>query len=133
MARLTIVGALLLLVLAIAEAKVYQTIIVTTTEFDEPAITSESSERCRKEISGLRMNSCRLHLKPYVRPAIEPCCQELRQVNDPQCRCEALRQTAQSVSGYEQQQEAVMWKAQQLPDVCGMEELRNCQIYQEKY
>ncbi|PIA27062.1 hypothetical protein AQUCO_08300032v1 [Aquilegia coerulea] len=131
MTRLATVGALLFLVLALAEASsVYQT-IVTKVEFDEP--TSES-ERCDRELSGLKMNFCKLHLQPYVRHNwAKPCCRDLQQVNDPQCRCEALRQTAQRNPGYEQDQEEVTSLAQQLADTCRMEELRNCQIGQQGY
>ncbi|KAF5193162.1 hypothetical protein FRX31_017254, partial [Thalictrum thalictroides] len=110
---------------------VYQT-IVTTTEFDEQG--RSQSEKCRTQLSGMRMDSCRRYLQPYMlfpskRPGREQqCCQELRRVNDPQCRCEALRQTVQQVPGYGQQQQQVEMKAQQLADQCGMQELRSCQI-----
>ncbi|KAF5207879.1 hypothetical protein FRX31_002536 [Thalictrum thalictroides] len=115
----------------IAEASVYQT-IVTRTEINEPSISDP--ERCRRELSGMRMDSCRRHLQPYVRHEYaQPCCQELQQVNDPQCRCEALRQTAQRVPGYEQEQQQVTRLAQELADLCKMEELRYCQIGQQGY
>ncbi|PIA33045.1 hypothetical protein AQUCO_04200060v1 [Aquilegia coerulea] len=128
MGRLAIVGALLLLVLALAEASVYQT-IVTTAEFDEP--NASESVWCRMVLRGMKMDSCWFYLRPYTRP-IESCCQELRQVKDPQCRCEALKRAAQGGGGYEQKQ-GVMSKVQDLPDACGMTELRNCQIFQHVY
>ncbi|PIA27017.1 hypothetical protein AQUCO_08300001v1 [Aquilegia coerulea] len=142
MARRAISGALLVILLAFAtaEASMYQN-VVTTTEVDEP---NTYSSECRRQISGMRMDSCRRYFQPYMlllsklkRGQMRPqqqCCQELRQVSNPQCRCEAIRKTVRRISGQGQgwqqpeMQEVMTRKTQDLSKRCGMEELQYCRI-----
>ncbi|KAF5176351.1 hypothetical protein FRX31_034062 [Thalictrum thalictroides] len=125
MARFAIIYALLMFLLAFAEAlrKVYQTII-TTTEFDEQ--DPSQSEKCRSQLSRMSMNSCKYYMLLPGSFLEQGCCKELERVNDPECRCEALRQRVQGY-GQEQLQEAAM-KVEGLADTCEMQELRSCQI-----
>ncbi|KAF9615058.1 hypothetical protein IFM89_021629 [Coptis chinensis] len=133
MARFAVVGAVFVVLLALAEARMFET-IVSTTEVDEPS--SYQSERCRQQ-GQMMMHSCRQYLQPTMtRPSfrgqMQQCCEELEEVN-PECRCEAIRQTVQSMRGYqggEQMQEMMMRKAQQLPQMCGVEP-QYCKIRQE--
>ncbi|KAF5196319.1 hypothetical protein FRX31_014093 [Thalictrum thalictroides] len=145
MARLAISGALLVLLLALAaEASMYQT-VVTTTEINEP---NTSPSECQSQIMpGMRMDSCRRYFQPYMllltkldRGQMRPqqlCCQELRQVSNPQCRCEAIKQIVQRIPGLGQgsqqpeMQEVMMRKMQDLSKRCGMEELQYCRIHQQ--
>ncbi|KAF5188527.1 hypothetical protein FRX31_021887 [Thalictrum thalictroides] len=124
MARLAISCALLMFSLALAEASVYQTII-TTTEFDEP--NPSQSERCRTQLKGMRQYCDYYMLWPRTPSTVDQgCCQDLRQVNDPKCRCEALRQR---VPGYAQQQlQEASSKVKSMADTCRMPELQSCQI-----
>lgn len=106
---------------------------------------TDKSERCRRQLSGMRMDSCRRYLQPQMQllPTIEmgqmqqQCCQELQEVN-PECVCEAIRQTVQTVRGSQggqqqpQQTQEVMRKAQQLPRKCGVQ-AQSCDISQYEY
>ncbi|KAL5722891.1 hypothetical protein ACHQM5_006351 [Ranunculus cassubicifolius] len=140
MARLAIVGALLMVLLAIAQASTYRTII--TTEIDEP-IQLTVSQRCRQQIQGMRMNSCMRYLQPYMLfpqmgEQVQQCCNELNNVSD-ECKCEAIEQTVENVMSYQgqgqrgqqqqQQMREVMQKAQQLPQMCGFQQ--QCEQRQE--
>lgn len=101
---------------------------------------THQSGKCRSQLSGVRMESCRRYLQPHMlflpridtRQLQQQCCQELQEVN-PECMCEAIRQTVQSLTGSEggQQQQQLMQetirKAQQLPMMCGMQS-QSCQI-----
>ncbi|PIA27061.1 hypothetical protein AQUCO_08300031v1 [Aquilegia coerulea] len=66
----------------------------------------------------------------------QQCCQQLKKVNNPECRCEAIRQTIKQMQndaedgGVQQNQQEVIEKAQKLPSTCGMEP-QLCQISQQ--
>ncbi|KAF9597526.1 hypothetical protein IFM89_019440 [Coptis chinensis] len=142
MASLRIVSAVLLVLLALAEASVHRT-IVTLAEVDDEANTYQS-ERCHRQLSQMRMDSCRQYLQPYMilrrgggrvhSGRMQQCCQELEEVNQ-ECRCEALRQMMQRMEGRyegEQQMEETVRRAQRLPNMCGMEP-QYCKIPQRGY
>ncbi|KAL5724300.1 hypothetical protein ACHQM5_007578 [Ranunculus cassubicifolius] len=118
------------LLLAFAELAV-----VTTTEAKERH--PFQTEKCHVQLSKMKMDSCRQHLQPEMLfsrmnmgQILQKCCGELEKVI-PDCRCEAIKQTARSCSisqgeEREKQMQEVMRKAQQLPGLCGMPQY--CQL-----
>ncbi|KAH6758118.1 hypothetical protein C2S52_023004 [Perilla frutescens var. hirtella] len=94
----------------------------------------ESRGRCRQEIEGQRLSSCRQYLRDGSRcdttpqnegggwrEAFPQCCEELEQINQ-RCRCEALKQVAweQRQAGELQERELgeMLRTAQSLPSLC---------------
>ncbi|KAL5722888.1 hypothetical protein ACHQM5_006348 [Ranunculus cassubicifolius] len=124
MAHLALVGALLMFLLAIAQASTYRTII--TTEIDEP--NTSQSESCRQQMRGMKMDFCAGYLKPYVvlsqmGKRVQKCCDELDNLSQ-ECRCKAIQQTVEELNKQPLQQEerqAIMSRAQQLPQMCGFQ------------
>ncbi|OVA10921.1 Bifunctional inhibitor/plant lipid transfer protein/seed storage helical domain [Macleaya cordata] len=135
MARFTIIAALLVALLAVAEASIYRTTI-TTTEIEND---STQSEKCRREMQGMQMNECERYLEQSRRGLIminptrqvpEECCREMREVSE-ECRCEAVKQMMhhmQQGGEYKgQEMREMMQTAKQLPSMCGMRP-QHCEI-----
>ncbi|MCL7042758.1 hypothetical protein MKW94_002330 [Papaver nudicaule] len=134
MARFNITTSITVLLVAmfavaVVEASIYRT-IVTTTEIDDVVDDNQQySQRCQRQMRGMRMNMCRQYLRqPSQRwddfesnptgQAPQECCRELRGVSE-ECRCEAVRQMVQQMQGQAYQGQ-MMQKARQLPSMCGM-------------
>ncbi|KAK3021276.1 hypothetical protein RJ639_047267 [Escallonia herrerae] len=142
MAKLAILAAALVALLALAEASTITTTITTATIEEENP--SGSRQRCQEQIQRQQLRSCQRYLmqgRPYdelgMRMVVNPqqqslrqCCQQLENV-DEQCRCEAIRQVVrQQQQGKEMQGERMqemVRKAQYLPQQCNMEP-QQCQI-----
>ncbi|KAL5724147.1 hypothetical protein ACHQM5_007445 [Ranunculus cassubicifolius] len=138
MARLAIIGALIVFLLALAEASVFQTVI--TTEVSEP--NPHDARRCQSQLSRMRMESCLRYLQShmiFIRMDMsqmqQQCCQELQDVNL-ECRCEALRETVERCSGspgaqHEGQMQEIIRKAEQIPSMCEIQP-QHCEIHEPK-
>ncbi|KAK3021277.1 hypothetical protein RJ639_047268 [Escallonia herrerae] len=149
MAKLTILAAALLALLALAEASTYRTTITTTTIEEENPHHGGSRQRCREQFQQQQqLRHCQMYMRqgsPYdaglalamvtgVNPQqqqhLRECCQQLRNI-DEQCRCEAIRQMVrqQQMGGGSQQEQIqeMAQKAQYLPRRCNMEP-QQCQI-----
>ncbi|MCL7036131.1 hypothetical protein MKW94_016791 [Papaver nudicaule] len=134
MARFNITTSITVLLVAmfavaVVEASIYRT-TVTTTEIDDVADDNQQySQRCQRQMRGMRMDRCRQYLRqPSQRwddiesnptgQTPQECCRELRGVSE-ECRCEAVRQMVQQMQGQAYQGQ-MMQKARQLPSMCGM-------------
>ncbi|KAK2984810.1 hypothetical protein RJ640_004635 [Escallonia rubra] len=149
MAKLTILAAALLALLALAEASTYRTTITTTTIEEENPRGSGSQERCRRQFQQQQqLRHCQMYTRqgrqydaelalamvdgvnPQQQQHLRECCQQLRNV-DEQCRCQAIREMVrqQQMGGGSQQEEMkeMAQKAQYLPRKCNMEP-QQCQI-----
>ncbi|KAK3024301.1 hypothetical protein RJ639_043163 [Escallonia herrerae] len=147
MAKLTILAAALLALLALAEASTYRTTITTTTIEEENPRGGGSRQRCQEQFQQ-QLRHCQMYMRqgsPYdaglalamvvgVNPQqqqhLRECCQQLRNI-DEECRCEAIRQMVrqQQMGGGSQQEQmqGMAQKAQYLPRRCNMEP-QQCQI-----
>ncbi|RZC45008.1 hypothetical protein C5167_037947 [Papaver somniferum] len=128
----TSIAVLFIAIFAVAavEASIYRT-IVTTTEIEDSA-ENQQSQRCQRQMRGMRMNMCQQYLRQSSQrgddimmeesnptgQGLQDCCRELRGVSE-ECRCEAIRQMAQQMQGQAYQGQ-MMQKARQLPSMCGM-------------
>lgn len=146
MAKLTIVAALLVSLLAIGEASTYRTTITTTTiEEDNPS--GRQTERCRQEVQTQQLTHCQMYLRSSQRSSyndmtlrmvvnpqqmqhLQECCEQLEKV-DQQCRCEAIKEIVRKQQQQGQVQgermEQMVQKARELPRMCHMEP-QECQI-----
>ncbi|XP_016453453.1 2S sulfur-rich seed storage protein 2-like [Nicotiana tabacum] len=136
MAKLSVVAALLLCLLAVASANTF-TVTTTVTEDD---IENQGSQRCQEQIQRQRLNYCRMYLsrsRQYYgdelsmmtddkesnqgQEHLQQCCQELRNM-DTQCRCEALRRmVTQQRGGRGQDAERMSERARYLPRMCNIQ------------
>ncbi|KAI3837756.1 hypothetical protein MKW92_019975 [Papaver armeniacum] len=128
----TSIAVLLIAVLSLAavEASIYRT-TVTTTEIEDDT-ENQQSQRCQRQMRGMRMNMCQQYLRQSTqrgddiimeesnptRQGLQDCCREMRGVSE-ECRCEAIRQMMQQMHGQAYQGQ-MMQKARQLPSMCGM-------------
>ncbi|KAI3960657.1 hypothetical protein MKX01_003831 [Papaver californicum] len=116
-------------VIAAVEASIYRT-TVTTTEIEDTT-ENQQSQRCQRQMRGMRMNMCQQYLRQSSwrgddiimmesNPTgqLQDCCREMRGVSE-ECRCEAIRQMVQQMQGQAYQGQ-MMQKARQLPSMCGM-------------
>ncbi|XP_042009269.1 2S albumin seed storage protein-like [Salvia splendens] len=106
-----------------------------TISFDEEV--SENHHQCRQQVQGRRFQSCQRFLQQrnefealldsYQRPALQACCQELKQMDSQECGCEAIRQAVrqaqQSTRRFQtSQSEQVYQQVRALPRRCGLRE-----------
>ncbi|XP_042009277.1 2S albumin seed storage protein-like [Salvia splendens] len=118
--KAALAAALLVAMVALATA--------TTISFDEEV--SENHHQCRQQVQGRRFQSCQRFLQQrnefealldsYQQPALQACCQELKQMDRQQCGCEAIRQAVrqaqQSTRRFQTgQSEQVYQQARALP------------------
>ncbi|KAK3024300.1 hypothetical protein RJ639_043162 [Escallonia herrerae] len=148
MAKLTILAAALLALLALAEASTYRTTITTTT-IEEENPRGGGSQRCREQFhQQQQLRHCQMYMRqgsqydaelalamvdgvnPQRQQHLTECCRQLRNI-DEQCRCQAIREMVrqQQMGGGSQQEEMqeMAQKAQYLPRRCNMEP-QQCQI-----
>ncbi|MCL7024189.1 hypothetical protein MKW94_015104 [Papaver nudicaule] len=134
MARFNITTSMAVLLVAMfavaaVEASIYRTIVTTTKIDDAAADNQQYSQRCQRQMRGMRMDRCRQYLRQPSQQwddiesnptgqAPQECCRELRGVSE-ECRCEAVRQMVQQIQGQAYQGQ-MMQKARQLPSMCGM-------------
>ncbi|KAI3962279.1 hypothetical protein MKW92_017818 [Papaver armeniacum] len=118
-----------LFVVAAVEASIYRTTV--TTEIED-SMENQQSQRCQRQMRGMRMNMCQQYLRQSsqrgddimeeesnpTRQGLQDCCREMRGVSE-ECRCEAIRQMMQQMHGQAYQGQ-MMQKASQLPSMCGM-------------
>ncbi|RZC66558.1 hypothetical protein C5167_010256 [Papaver somniferum] len=118
-----------LFVVAAVEASIYRTTV--TTEIED-SMENQQSQRCQRQMRGMRMNRCQQYLRSSsqrgydimeeesnpTRQGLQECCREMRGVSE-ECRCEAVRQMVQQMQGQAYQGQ-MMQKARQLPSMCGM-------------
>nr|ARD06081.1 PawS-like protein 1g [Othonna arborescens] len=109
-----------------------------------------SPAQCRRQIQGQQLSHCQMHIsqqggrslveKLAQQPALQMCCNQLRQV-DEQCQCQAIQQVVQQTlqqqqqggrrgaQGIQQQQmQQILKKAQMIPNQCNLEIQEYCQI-----
>nr|ARD06079.1 PawS-like protein 1f [Othonna arborescens] len=111
-----------------------------------------SPARCRRQIQGQQLSHCQMHIsqqggrslveKLTQQPALQMCCNQLRQV-DEQCQCQAIQQVVQQTLQQQQQQQGgrrgaqgiqqqqmqqILKKAQMIPNQCNLEIQEYCQI-----
>lgn len=94
--------------------------------------TRQMVSRCRRHLRGVKLDNCKRFLQPHILLLLtmDPeqyevqaqCCAELWVVH-PQCMCEAMRLTVQSLTGsqrgpQQQQMQEMMRKAREQPRVC---------------
>ncbi|KAI3960674.1 hypothetical protein MKX01_003848 [Papaver californicum] len=116
-------------VIAAVEASIYRT-TVTTTEIEDTT-ENQQSQRCERQMRGMRMNMCQQYLRQSSQRGddiimmesnptgqLQDCCREMRGVSE-ECRCEAIRQMVQQMQGQAYQGQMTQ-KARQLPSMCGM-------------
>lgn len=136
MATLSIFAATLLLLLAISNATVYQTTIITREDESESNQGGQISQRCRQQIQGQQFQQCEQYIRQQAeqqggRPddvqnqqqqreqqMLRQCCEALQNM-DQQCQCEGLHQIVQRQQGQQQEQQEMMQVAHQLPERCG--------------
>ncbi|XP_059283199.1 2S sulfur-rich seed storage protein 2-like isoform X1 [Lycium ferocissimum] len=131
MAKISLVAALLLCLLAVATAN---TFTVTVKEDD---MENQGSQRCQEQIQRQRLNHCRMYLsrsRQYelsmvtdddesnqAQEHLQQCCQELRNM-DTQCRCQALRRMVSQEQGTQgHQAERMLGRARYLPRMCNIQ------------
>ncbi|KAL1534511.1 2S seed storage albumin protein-like [Salvia divinorum] len=133
--KAALAAALLVALVALASATTTTT-VTTTTSYDEEG--GENHHQCRQQVQGRRFHSCQRFLRQRnefegeealdsYQPALQACCQELKQMDRQQCGCEAIRQAVrqaqQSTRRYQTgQSEQVYQQARALPRRCGLRE-----------
>ncbi|XP_010267883.1 PREDICTED: 2S sulfur-rich seed storage protein 2-like [Nelumbo nucifera] len=128
MARSIILVALLVGLVAIAEASTYRTTVITTIIEHHQS----QSEMCREEMQKHPLNECRRYMQSWQSAVLlrgnagnvpQECCEELENMKD-DCMCEGIHQMVQQqhqkYQREEKQQEQMMKKAEKLPSMCGM-------------
>ncbi|KAI3981109.1 hypothetical protein MKX01_032249 [Papaver californicum] len=127
MAKFTTLTALILVLLTVVNA-------------------SQQSERCQREMQGMRMNMCQQYLQQSTQGLMmvtsnptgqmkQQCCKEMGEVSE-NCRCEAVNMMMQDmmqrgeIQGQEMQE--MMRTARQLPSMCNMKP-QYCEIHGTGY
>ncbi|KAK2984804.1 hypothetical protein RJ640_004629 [Escallonia rubra] len=144
MAKLAILAAALVALLALAEASTITTTMTTTTIEEENP--SGSRQRCQEQIQRQQLRSCQRYLtqgRPYdelgMRMVVNPqqqslrqCCQQLENV-DEQCRCEAIRQVVrqQQQQGTEMQGERMQEMGRPYDELLNPQQQSRHQCYQQ--
>ncbi|KAJ4949987.1 hypothetical protein NE237_026819 [Protea cynaroides] len=150
MARLATIGVLLVALVFMAEASLYQAI---ETDVEE---NQSRRDMCRQELRGRRFRSCQDYLQRGRRgyrgvmsrfggsgESLDDCCRELRDV-DRMCRCDAIEQARDDAQmrgdrrrGYEEQRRRyrgmdedrdMRRRAENLPSLCRMDSPRHCEM-----
>nr|XP_016490160.1 PREDICTED: 2S sulfur-rich seed storage protein 2-like [Nicotiana tabacum] len=136
MAKLTVVAALLLCLVAVASANRFT---ATTTVMEDDVVENQGSQRCQEQMQRQRLNHCRMYLSRggqlygeelsmvtdddesnQEQEHLQQCCEQLRNF-DTQCRCEALRRMMMQERGSRgQESERMMERARYLPRMCNM-------------
>uniref|UniRef100_A0A7N0V9Y1 Bifunctional inhibitor/plant lipid transfer protein/seed storage helical domain-containing protein n=1 Tax=Kalanchoe fedtschenkoi TaxID=63787 RepID=A0A7N0V9Y1_KALFE len=143
-ALLGLMAALLL----VADASIVRTTITTTEIEEDNPRGSQSQQQCPEQIRGKQFNSCQRYLSqssstPYdilrvvdVNPSItlQQCCEELKNLQNPQCSCEALKKIIRQESqqqgsarygGQQQEMRQMLQKARSIPQQCDLG-IRSC-------
>ncbi|GFY91513.1 hypothetical protein Acr_07g0017090 [Actinidia rufa] len=144
MAKLTILAASLVALLAIASVSAHRTTI-TTTVVEEEEEENPGQQQCREQIQRQQnLRHCQMYLaqagreyydvsmvtdrNPQQQQHLRECCQQLQKI-DEECRCEGVRTAVRQQQGQREQEEMrqVMQQAQDLPSKCNLSP-RRCQI-----
>ncbi|KAI3989120.1 hypothetical protein MKX01_033156 [Papaver californicum] len=115
----TSMAVLLVAIFAIAavEASIYRT-TVTTNEIED-ATENQQSQRCQRQMRGMRMNMCQQYLRQSSQRGDDIMMEESNPTRQGLQECEAIRQMVQQIQGQAYQGQ-MMQKARQLPSMCGM-------------
>lgn len=137
--RLAVASALLMCVLALAHARMYETILSNVVEETNPH--QLDTEKCSIELHRTVLTSCSPFLQPFMLfPSVDRkmappqrCCDELRGVSK-DCRCQAIREITRRVAaesqGEQKKVQEVRKKAQMIPQLCRVEP-QYCQMNQD--
>ena len=141
MAKLTILAASLVALLALASVSAHRTTITTTVVEEEE---NPRQQQCREQIQRQQnLRHCQMYLaqrrdqyevamvtdqNPQQQQHLRECCQQLQQI-DEECRCEGVRMAVRQQQGQREREEMgqVMQMAQDLPSKCNLSP-RRCRI-----
>ncbi|KAL1545705.1 2S seed storage protein-like [Salvia divinorum] len=128
--KAAVAAALLMALVAVVSATTYTT-TVTTTSYDERG--SQKYQQCSQKVQGREFRACQSFLKQrsYLemdsgskQEYVEQCCEQLRDMDQYQCGCEAIKQAVQKAqqqggSSYQTgQSEKIYERARALPRLC---------------
>ncbi|KAJ8555733.1 hypothetical protein K7X08_013229 [Anisodus acutangulus] len=134
MARVMILAAILFMAVTVSSSRIMTITIAEDAE-------NPQSQRCQQQIQqAQKLRSCQQYLRQQTQFQEEEdkvsrdkqqCCEQLRQIQEPQCRCEGLSQVVQhaqqqgELQGRERQQ--MIRTAENLPGLCQLSPQR-CEI-----
>ncbi|XP_049386698.1 2S sulfur-rich seed storage protein 1-like [Solanum stenotomum] len=135
MGKISLVAALLLCLLAFANANTFSvTVAVTEDNIDNP-------QSCQEQIQSQKLNHCRMYISRshqhfndelsmvtdddheinQAQEHLQQCCQELRNM-DTQCRCPALKKMVMQDCGRQgEEAQRMLGKARYIPRMCNIQ------------
>ncbi|KAK9269287.1 hypothetical protein L1049_001057 [Liquidambar formosana] len=136
MAKLTILVAIFTILSLVVDASIYR----TTVTIDEGNPRGQPSQGCRQQMQRQDLSHCERFLQQGRRgneltfrrvvhneEHLQQCCNQLRQMDDEECQCEAIKMMVDQQQGRMQREEEMqemMQRAQSLPNKCGMRSQR---------